>query len=60
MAWKRLLALVMCAVMLLAVCACDPDESEPTTSSGDGTTSGTTASVLATQLVQKEEIRVPI
>ena len=60
MAWKRLLALVMCAFMLLAVCACNPDGSESTTGSGDGTTSGTTASILATQLVQKEEIRVPI
>ena len=60
MAWKRLLALVMCAVMLLAVCACNPDEPEYTTGDGDGTTTGTTASVLATQLVQKEEIRVPI
>ena len=60
MAWKRLLALVMCAVMLLAICACNPDEPKYTTGGEDGTTTGTTASILATQLVQKEELRVPI
>ena len=60
MTWKRLLSLVMCAVMLLAVCACNLTPPDNTTGDGDGTTSDTTASVLSTQQTQSEEVRIPI
>jgi len=62
MQWKRLLALVLCAVMLLTVCACDRGNNDQTTAgTGDGTSATTGKNVLATQQTQaEEEIRIPI
>ncbi|MBR6743727.1 MAG: hypothetical protein IKM00_00715, partial [Clostridia bacterium] len=58
---KRLLALVMCAVMLFAVCACGKKPADQTTdSNGDGTSGTTSSSVLATQQTQAESIRIPV
>ena len=52
----------MCAVMLFVICACKPKQ--PTDTTTDGTsgsdTSGTTASVLSTQQIQTEAIRIPV
>ena len=62
MKMKQLLALVMCAAMLFVICACKPKQ--PTDTTTDGTsgsdTSGTTASVLSTQQIQTEAIRIPV
>ena len=64
MAWKRLLALVMCAVMLLALCACADTNPSGTTGSNEGSTSGstsdTTSGVLSTQQTVTENIRIPV
>ena len=57
MKMKRLLALIMCVVMLFAVCACN--NTTPPDTDGDGTSSAT-SSVLATQQVQTEAIRIPV
>ena len=56
---KKLLALVMCAVMLFSVCACNQTPSD-STSDSTGSTSGTQSSVLSTQQVQTEAIRIPV
>ena len=57
---KRLLALVMCVVMLFAVCACN-NTKQPADTTGNGdSTSSTTSSVLATQQIQTEAIRIPV
>ncbi len=57
---KRLLALVMCVVMLFTVCACNNQKTPNGTTGDDGTTAGTTGSVLATQQTQSDLIRIPI
>jgi M6 family metalloprotease-like protein len=59
MEWKRLIALVLCVIMLVSVCACNNKNPDDTTSDG-GTTSATTESVLSTQTVQTEAIRIPV
>ena len=56
---KKLLALVMCAVMLFTVCACNQTPPDGTSDS-TGSTSGTQSSVLSTQQVQTEAIRIPV
>ena len=58
MKMKRLLALIMCAVMLFAICACN-NTTPPVDTDGDGTSSAT-SSILATQQVQTEAIRIPV
>ena len=60
MKMKRLLALVMCAVMLFAVCACNNTKQPADTTTGGDSTSSTTSNVLATQQVQTEAIRIPV
>ncbi len=55
---KKLLALIMCAVMLFTVCACNTTPNDGTT--GESSTSDTLASVLGTQQVQTEAIRIPV
>lgn len=58
---KRLLALVMCVVMLFAVCACNNTKQPADTTTGNGdSTSSTTSGVLSTQQIQTEAIRIPV
>lgn len=74
MKFKRILAALLCAAMILALCACNttPDETSgtsettettettDTTSSSDTETTETTESVLETQKVAIEELILPL